>query len=116
MQVGIQFLDATLVARVAAVQLHGKRYAAASLAVGEAFPEGAFADVALHWGCARHKGGGWEPPPAGWHTVPDASFGAGALRRPLHQSSRDTADPDLNPSHLTPHRVRRGGALVASLA
>lgn len=78
MQVGIKSLDATLVARVAAVQLGGKRYAVAAIAVGEAFPEGGLGGVALYWGCVRHEGAGWEPPPAGWHTVPDASYGAGA--------------------------------------
>ena len=77
MQVGIKGIEAALAARVAAVQLGSRRYVAASIAVGEAFPEGALAGVALYWGCARHEGGGWEPPPAGWHTVPDVSFGAG---------------------------------------
>ncbi len=56
----------------------------AAMAVGEAFPEDALRGIAAHWGCVRHEGAGWEPPPPGWHTLPDASFGAGAhIKRPL---------------------------------
>ena len=50
----------------------------AAMAAGEAFPEDALRGLAAHWGCVRHEGAGWEPPPPGWHTLPDASFGAGA--------------------------------------
>lgn len=48
------------------------------MAAGEREPQGNIAGLTLHWGCVRHEGEGWEPPPAGWHTVPDRSFGAGA--------------------------------------
>ena len=49
----------------------------AALAAGERQPEGNLAGLTLHWGCVRHEGEGWGPPPAGWHTIPDRSFGAG---------------------------------------
>ena len=50
----------------------------AAMAASEGFPEGALSGITAHWGCVRREGAGWEPPPPGWHTLPDASFGAGA--------------------------------------
>ncbi len=49
----------------------------AAMAASEGFPEGALRGITAHWGCVRREGAGWEPPPSGWHTLPDASFGAG---------------------------------------
>ena len=90
MELGIPSLPgATLVAHAAAVSVSGRPYALAALAVGG--PEGgdaaggaaaggtrALTGLALHWGCAAREGEGWAPPPAGWHTVPDRSYAAGA--------------------------------------
>lgn len=56
----------------------------AAMAAGERQPEGNLAGLMLHWGCVRHEGEGWGPPPAGWHTIPDRSFGAGDPRSPIH--------------------------------
>ncbi len=53
------------------------------MAAGERQPEGNLAGLMLHWGCVRHEGEGWGPPPAGWHTVPDRSFGAGDSHGPF---------------------------------
>ena len=99
MQVGIAALDATLVARVAATQLHGRRYAVVAIAVGEAFPEGALAGVAAYWGCVRQEGAGWEPPPAGWHTLPGASYSAGMLPLKHHAPTPHQA---IHPSACLP--------------
>ena len=61
----------------------------AALAAGERRPAGSLAGLTLHWGCVRHEGEGWGPPPAGWHTIPDRSFGAGDTWQPTqyHRSS-----------------------------
>ena len=56
---------------------HAAMMVQAVLAAGERRPEGSLAGLTLHWGCVRHEGEGWGPPPAGWHTIPDRSFGAG---------------------------------------
>ena len=59
----------------------------AALVAGERRPEGSLAGLTLHWGCVRHEGEGWGPPPAGWHTIPDKSFGAGDTWQPPLQCS-----------------------------
>jgi hypothetical protein len=30
-----------------------------------------------HWACVDRQGGGWQPPPGGWHTEPMQSWDAG---------------------------------------
>jgi len=57
-----------------------KFWVQAAMAAGEWQPEGSLAGLTLHWGCVQHEGKGWGPPPAGWHTIPDRSFGAGKTR------------------------------------
>ncbi|CAK0757182.1 hypothetical protein CVIRNUC_002519 [Coccomyxa viridis] len=69
--------DCSVVAHTALACVSDRQYAVAVLAAGERRPEGRLAGLTLHWGCVRHEGEGWGPPPAGWHTIPDRSFGAG---------------------------------------
>ena len=77
-QVGMAGVEgALLVARVAAAVVGGKRFAVAAIAIGERFPEGALEGTVMHWGCSNRPGGGWDPPPPGWHTLPPVSFPAG---------------------------------------
>lgn len=68
---------ATLVGRVAAVEESGRRWALVAFAAGERVPAGRLRGLGLHWGCAAKDGWGWEPPPRGWTSAPDASYEAG---------------------------------------
>lgn len=68
---------ATLVGRVAAVEESGRRWALVAFAAGERVPAGQLRGLGLHWGCAAKDGWGWEPPPRGWTSAPDASYEAG---------------------------------------
>ncbi len=45
------------------------------------------AGAVLHWGCTRQERDKWMPPPAGWHTMPDASHdaGGGAWQTPFEE-------------------------------
>ena len=57
----------------------GRRWALVSFAAGERVPVGQLRGLGLHWGCAAKDGWGWEPPPRGWTSAPDASYEAGVL-------------------------------------
>jgi hypothetical protein len=69
--------DAVLIAHSALAVADGKKYVVTAIVVGERFPEGALEGTVLHWGCSGSKGGSWQPPPAGWHTLPPISRPAG---------------------------------------
>lgn len=76
--------ERTLVTHVAAASIGRRPYAVAALVAGgqEGGPQGdqqgGLAGLTMHWGCVAREGDGWAPPPAGWHTIPDKSFAAGA--------------------------------------
>ncbi len=66
-----------LVARVASVTTDGKPYAVVGIAAGAASGGPDLEGALLHWACVSGQGQEWQQPPAGWHTDPDYSQGAG---------------------------------------
>jgi len=77
-EVGISGIGgAILVAHSALAVVGGKKYVLCAIVVGERFPEGALEGTVLHWGCSGARGGSWQPPPSGWHTLPPVSTPAG---------------------------------------
>ena len=66
-----------MAAHVAAANLQGRPYAVISLAVGATDAKANLEGLLLHWACVAGQGQEWQQPPAGWHTDPDYSQGAG---------------------------------------
>lgn len=79
----------SIVAHVASVKVDGRPYAVVGLAMGSASGGPELDGVLLHWACVSGQGQDWQQPPAGWHTDPDYSQGAGTIlfRDPFPASS-----------------------------
>ena len=69
--------DISIVAHVATAKADGRAYALVGLAIGAASGGPDLDGVLLHWACVSGQGQDWQQPPAGWHTNPDFSQGAG---------------------------------------
>ena len=68
----------SVIAHVASVKINGRPFAVFGLAIGAASGGPELDGVLLHWACVSGQGQDWQQPPAGWHTDPDYSQGAGA--------------------------------------
>ena len=64
-------------AHIASTRLQGKSYAIISIAIGATNNDANLEGLMLHWACVADRGQDWQQPPAGWHTDPDYSQGAG---------------------------------------
>lgn len=69
--------EVRIVAHVASVKLDGRPYALVGLAMGVPSGGPELEGVLLHWACVSGQYQDWQHPPAGWHTNPDYSQGAG---------------------------------------
>ena len=62
---------------MASAKMDGRPYALVGLAMGVASGGPELEGVLLHWACVPGQNQDWQQPPAGWHTDPDYSQGAG---------------------------------------
>lgn len=69
--------EVRIVAHVVSAKIDGRPYALVGLAMGVASGGPELEGVLLHWACVSGQNQDWQQPPAGWHTDPDYSQGAG---------------------------------------
>ncbi|KAL3148770.1 COP9 signalosome complex subunit 8 [Trebouxia sp. C0009 RCD-2024] len=85
--------EVRIVAHVASAKMDGRPYALVGLAMGAASGGPELEGVLLHWACVSGQNQDWQQPPAGWHTDPDYSQGAGkAWQTPLGRYAPQRAE------------------------